>query len=291
MNSLLANASPRVRNCLASQFGSIAKRNSCEGPWTATASASIVLNPQRLGWENRTSISLNISNPIAGIDELVHGASHMQGWGQPANPDPTLLRVHGYDPTTASYIYDVNQRFGDTRLSTSSVRLPFIVSLEARVLLMADQDHQGVDQIVGAGRSRQGTKLSGPQLRARLGNTVFNPLRGILQVRDSLSVLSQAQVDRLTLLNRRLQARQDTIWAPIVAYIDGLPEVYDREAVVVRVRDGRIAAYDAMVDAMVELGKILTPEQIADFPPALRSSFDLESLRANRPTKGFFPNY
>jgi hypothetical protein len=42
---------------------------------------------------------------------------------------------------------------------------------------------------------------------------------------------------------------------------------------------------------MVELGKILTPEQIADFPPALRSSFDLESLRANRPTKGFFPNY
>jgi hypothetical protein len=120
---------------------------------------------------------------------------------------------------------------------------------------------------------------------------VFNPLRGILQVRDSLSVLSQAQVDRLTLLNRRLQARQDTIWAPIVAYIDGLPEVYDREAVVVRVRDGRIAAYDAMVDAMVELGKILTPEQIADFPPALRSSFDLESLRANRPTKGFFPNY
>jgi hypothetical protein len=291
MNSLLANASPRVRNCLAGQFGSIAKRNSCEGPWTATASASIVLNPQRLGWDNRTSISLNISNPLAGIDELLHGASHMQGWGQLANPDPTLLRVRGYDPTTASYIYDVNQRFGDTRLSTSSVRLPFIVSLEARVLLMSDQDHQGVDQIVGTGRTRAGTKLSGPQLRARLGNTVFNPLRGILQVKDSLSVLSQAQIDRLTLLQRRLQARQDTIWAPIVAYIDGLPEVYDREAVVVRVRDGRIAAYDAMVDAMVELAKILTPEQIADFPPALRSSFDLESLRANRPTKGFFPNY
>ncbi len=29
-----------------------------------------------------------------------------------------------------------------------------------------------------------------------------------------------------------------------------------------------------MIDAMIEVSKILTPEQIADFPPALRSSFD-----------------
>ena len=291
MKSLLASASPRVRNCLTRQFGSIAERNSCEGPWTATASAGIVLNPQKLGWDNRTSISLNISNPLAGIDELLHGSSHMQGWGQPANPDPTLLRVRGYDPTTASYIYDVNQRFGDTRLATSAVRLPFIISLEARVLLMADQDHQGVDQIVGAGRVHGGKKLSGPQLKARLNNTVFNPLRGILQVKDSLSVLSQAQIDRLTQLQRRVQARQDTIWTPIVAYIDALPEVYDREAVVTKVRDGRMAAYDAIIDAMIQLKEILTPEQIEDFPPALRSSFDIDALRANRPTKGFFPNY
>ena len=56
-------------------------------------------------------------------------------------------------------------------------------------------------------------------------------------------------------------------------------------------RDGRIAAYDAIIDAMIELKEILTPEQIEDFPPALRSSFDIEALRANRPTKGFFPNY
>ena len=163
--------------------------------------------------------------------------------------------------------------------------------LEARVLLMSDFDHQNADQIIGAGRVHEGTKLSGQQLRARLGNTVFNPLRGILQVKDSLSVLSQAQIDRLTLLQRRLQTRQDSIWAPIVAYIDSLPEVYDREAVVLRVRDGRMLAWDAMYEAMGEVSMILTPEQIEDFPPALRSSFDLESLKATRPTKGFFPNY
>jgi hypothetical protein len=46
-----------------------------------------------------------------------------------------------------------------------------------------------------------------------------------------------------------------------------------------------------MVDAMTEVAKILTPEQIADFPPALRSSFEIESLKQLRPTKGFFPAY
>jgi len=52
-----------------------------------------------------------------------------------------------------------------------------------------------------------------------------------------------------------------------------------------------MAAFDVMYEAMIEVSKILTPEQIEDFPPALRSSFDLESLKAIRPTKGFFPNY
>jgi len=42
---------------------------------------------------------------------------------------------------------------------------------------------------------------------------------------------------------------------------------------------------------MVEVSKIFTPEQIADFPPALRSSFDIESLRVQRPKRGFFPAY
>jgi hypothetical protein len=46
-----------------------------------------------------------------------------------------------------------------------------------------------------------------------------------------------------------------------------------------------------MIDAMQEASKILTPEQIADFPPALRSSFDIESLKVQRPQKGFPPAY
>jgi hypothetical protein len=291
MSQLLSGASSRVKKCLTRQAGTIAGRNSCDGPWTATAAATLTLNPEKLGWDNRTTLSLNISNPFAGIDELVHGTSHMQGWGQPATPDPTLLRVRGYDPAANAFKYEVNQRFGDTRFASSSVRLPFILSLEAKVRLGGDIDHQGLGNIIGPGRTRRGDKRTTQQIRVQLLQSIFNPLQGILQVKDSLSILSQQQIDRLTQLQRRLIVKQDSIWAPTVKYLESMPNNYNLDEAVELVRPARMAAYDAMVEAMVEVSKILTPEQIADFPPALRSSFDIESLKAQRPTKGFFPAY
>ena len=92
-------------------------------------------------------------------------------------------------------------------------------------------------------------------------------------------------------LQRRLVAKQDTIWAPVVAWLAPLPDVVDMDEAVARVRPARQVAFDAMIDAMSEVLKILTLEQIADFSSALRSSFDLESLKAQRPTRGFFPAY
>jgi hypothetical protein len=291
MTSLLNTASSRVASCLRSQFGTIAGRNSCEGPWTATAAATLTLNPEKLGWDNRTTLSLNISNPFAGVDELLHGSNHMQGWGQPAIPDATLLRVRGYDPTTSSFKYEVNQRFGDTRFASSSVRLPFIMTLEARVRLGPDINHQGLANIIGPGRTRRGEKRNVPQMRALLMQSFQNPLQGILQVKDSLSVLSQPQIDRLTQLQRRLVVRLDSIWAPMITYLNSMPDNYDLDEAVAKVAPARMLAFDAIIDAMTEATKILTPEQIADFPPALRSAFDIESLKAQRPRPGFQPQY
>jgi len=121
--------------------------------------------------------------------------------------------------------------------------------------------------------------------------SVFNPLRGIPQVKDSLSILSQQQIDRLTILKRQMLAKQYSIWAPVVTYLSSLPDHYNLDEAVEHIQPARVAAFDAMIAAMTQVSKIFTPEQIADFPPALRSSFDLESLKAIRPTKGFFPQY
>ncbi|HEY5219429.1 MAG TPA: carboxypeptidase-like regulatory domain-containing protein, partial [Gemmatimonadaceae bacterium] len=45
MRSLLASSSSRVRDCLEKQLGEVAGRNSCEGPWTTSASLSFSFNP------------------------------------------------------------------------------------------------------------------------------------------------------------------------------------------------------------------------------------------------------
>src|SRR5204862_6327506 len=110
MQSLLGGASSRVRNCLERQIGHVAARNSCEGPWTATMNAVLILNPERLGMQNRTQLSLSLTNVPAGFDALLHGTSHLEGWGQPSGSDNTLLFVRGFDPATNRYRYEVNQR-------------------------------------------------------------------------------------------------------------------------------------------------------------------------------------
>src|SRR4029079_3324053 len=135
MNALLSGASSRVRNCLERQLGRIAARNSCEGPWTATMNAVLILNPEKLGMQNRTQLSLSLTNVPAGLDALVHSSSRLQGWGQSSASDPTLLFVRGFDAATNRFKYDVNPRFGDTRVGRTGVRNPFLVTLEARIQL------------------------------------------------------------------------------------------------------------------------------------------------------------
>jgi hypothetical protein len=103
--------------------------------------------------------------------------------------------------------------------------------------------------------------------------------------------LSQAQIEQLTILQRRLVVRQDSIWVPLIGYLSALPDSYDEQAALRRVHESVLAAYDLMVEAMTDVSKILTQEQIDDFPPALRSAFDLRQLRLNRPVAGFVPQY
>ena len=49
--------------------------------------------------------------------------------------------------------------------------------------------------------------------------------------------------------------------------------------------------FDVMIDGMRDARQIFTPEQIAEFPPLLRASFDINRLKTTRPTAGFDPNY
>jgi hypothetical protein len=291
MSALLRGASSRVRGCLERQLGHIAARNSCEGPWTATMNAVLILNPERLGMQNRTQLSLSLTNVPAGLDALVHGSSRLQGWGQSAASDPTLLLLRGFDPASNTFRYEVNPRFGDTRVSRSGVRNPFLITLEARVQLGRDFTRQAIDQTLSPGRTRPGDRLNVQQLKNRLLTAVFNPVRGLLQAKDSLSILTNDQLRALTDLNRRVSQREDSVVTPLAQYLAGLPNNYSESDVVARVLAMQIALFDIVLDGMREARRIFLPEQINEFPPFLRASFDIERLRAARPTAGFDPQY
>jgi hypothetical protein len=291
MASLLAGAPSRVRDCLLRQAGAIAGRNSCEGPWTATMNAVASLNPELFRLQNRAQISLSLTNVPAGLDELLHGSGHLQGWGQPAASDPTLLFVRGFDPAQQRYLYSVNPRFGDTRPSRTGVRAPFLITLEARLQLGRPGLEQIVDQVLSPGRSNGGDKLTPQQIRNRVSNGVFNAVHGVLQAKDSLSFLSNDQLKQLTALDRRVTAQGDSILNPLVQYLAALPGSYSRSEVMARVLDVQVKMFDIALEGMRDAGKILSPEQINEFPPALRSAFDINRLKTIRPVAGFFPNY
>jgi hypothetical protein len=291
LKSLLSGASSRVRDCLQRQLDHIARRNSCDGPWTATMNALLILNPERLGMQNRTQLSLALTNVPAGLDALLHGTSKLQGWGQSSASDPTLLFVRGFDPLTNRYRYDVNPRFGDTRVARTGVRNPFLITLEARVQLGRDFARQSIEQTLAPGRSKPGDKLTVAQLKQRLNGAVYNPVRGLLQAKDSLSILTNDQLKALTALDRRVTAKEDSIVTPAAEWLASLPTNYNETEVLSRVLVMMNQLFDVVVDGMRQAREIFTPEQINEFPPFLRASFDIKRLMAARPTAGFDPQW
>jgi hypothetical protein len=135
MQNLLAGTSGRVRECLESQLGRVASRNSCRGPWTASLDARAAIHPD-LGGQlgRRLTLSVDASNLPAGVDRLLHGSDNLHGWGSNGfGQDPTLLYPRGFDASTGHFLYQVNERFGETRSSRFGPGSSFQVALTGRL--------------------------------------------------------------------------------------------------------------------------------------------------------------
>src|SRR5256885_6281583 len=72
---------------------------------------------------------------MGGLDEWLHGAGNLHGWGYASAPDPVLLYVRGFDPATARFRYAVNGRFGASSAGNGGVTVPFQIGLLARLTL------------------------------------------------------------------------------------------------------------------------------------------------------------
>ncbi len=145
MQRLLASTSGNAKSCLMAQLGAIAGRNTCTGPWQPNLSLQVNYRPDL--FQRRMSISVAALNTLGGLDELIHGANNLAGWGGNARPDNTLLTVNGFDPTSNTFKYAVNGRFGNTSPSATAVRAPFQLRLQLRYAIGYDPRTLQIQQL------------------------------------------------------------------------------------------------------------------------------------------------
>jgi hypothetical protein len=156
LSNLLMSTTGSARECLTSQLGAVAARNSCRRPWTATMNARWDFI-KRFGDNLRyVTGAINFANPLAGLDHLLHGPNSLRGWGVPAVPDPTLYYVRGFDQTSREFTYDVNPNFGTTRPALAALYAPFRVTLEISFNITGDIARRTVQMYLRPTRSAPG---------------------------------------------------------------------------------------------------------------------------------------
>lgn len=242
MSRMLTHLPGRVSDCIEAQFGQIAERNSCRNGWSQNLSLRANFRPNlpQVGLGRRMTISLNAMNVLNGLDQVINGSNNLKGWGEARSADTRLLEVRAFDQTAGSYVYQVNEAFGQTRRATRT--RPFQLNLQGRIAVggQAFQTNRGFGPPIalttgaggpgGEGRGggdgfgggpggggAGGLGDLGPLLRAgataNLDSVVAivlpNPTVTVLALKDSLK-LTEPQLQKVTTLSMELQKQLDT---------------------------------------------------------------------------------
>jgi hypothetical protein len=268
MSRLLASAPDRARACLQQQLGNIAGRNSCSVPWTPQFDLQANFKPSSFGLNRKLTISLVGLNTLSGIDQLLHGSHNLHGWGQPAFADRTLLYVRGFDPQSQRYIYQVNEHFGAANGTRNAFRVPFQLSLQARLAIGVDPARQQMNAVLGGGR---GGRPTVDNFRERLARAIHNTFREILEVNDSLKLeLTPDQQTKLKVAGDSLQVKADTLVESLAQTLGNADKNADPMQLGMkmrsRIQEGRKLSETAIADAQ----KLLTPEQWAKVPKNIK---------------------
>jgi hypothetical protein len=142
MGRLLDDVPGRIRSCLEDQFGSIAERNSCRLGWSQSLDMRVSVRPPLPTLGRRVTLQADLRNVLSGLDQLFHG-SNVKGWGETQQIERQLLYPRAFDPLTNSFVYEVNEGFGQTRRGQGAIRSVFAIRLQANISVGGQRDNQG----------------------------------------------------------------------------------------------------------------------------------------------------
>ncbi|HEX6316387.1 MAG TPA: hypothetical protein VFZ73_16065, partial [Gemmatimonadaceae bacterium] len=272
MEKLIAGAPGGVRECLTSQLGSAASRNSCRGVWQPSLELQMNWRPNWFGLNRRLMLSVTTQNFLGGLDELFHGRNNLHGWGAVRSQDNTLLYVRGFDPVNNRYLYEVNERFGASRQGANGISIPFQIGVNARLMVGPDRVRDAIDAVRGAAMGGRGGRGGGP---AGLGGFAtalanFNPVLQILNLRDSLN-LSPEQVTKLQLVSDSLNAKNTEMAQAVLKDVQNAGANPDMAALNARLRPVLEKVQANQQAALRQAQAILTAEQWRQLPPRIRN--------------------
>ncbi len=277
MRTLLANAPAAVESCLATQLDQVAARNSCRGPWQPSLDLQLNWRPEWLGLDRRLTISLVTVNLLGGLDEWLHGTANLRGWGFSAAPDPVLLYVRGFDPTSESFRYAVNQRFGAIAGANGGVTVPFQIGIQAHLAIGPDRTRDRIRTAFGGrGGRRGGAGLLGgdtasvASFAARFAQVLPNPISVMLGLKDTLQ-LADSQVAALKVIADSLDAKNGAVRDSLRADVQRAGDRPDPGILFARLRPRLQAGRDNIRKALDRARAVLTPEQWKRLPDALKS--------------------
>jgi hypothetical protein len=271
MTRLLAGTSQRARDCLLSQIGKVASRSSCSSPWSPSVDLQMNIRPASFGLDRRLTISVIALNTLTGLDQLLHGSNNLRGWGQPSFPDRTLLYVRGFDPTTDTYKYQVNEHFGVANGTRNAFRVPFQIAIQGRLALGTDPARQQFNNAIGRGPG--GGRMNPEALKARMTRLVPNAFLDIIAINDSAKL--ELTPDQIT----KLQASGDAFKVKADSLIDKVANVLgdttvknpDPMTVFAKLQPSMTEGRKLATQAINEAKSVLTPAQWAKVPDSIKT--------------------
>jgi hypothetical protein len=210
---------------------------------------------------------VGLVNPLAGLDQLVHGADNIHGWGQPTSADNTLLYVRGFDPATNAFRYVVNERFGSNALARSALRNPFQISLSAHLQVGVDRQRQLLEGMLNAGSANR----PGMDVRTMVRRLAPNPIRPIMDLREPMK-LTSAQVTALKAIGDSLEAKTTALTKRLEAQMQKEAKGGgDLQTLFPKLQPLLQEARNNYLDATKSIQRVLTPEQWAEVPESVKN--------------------